>query len=149
MSLLDPDCFTVTLQWAMGSSPHNKTTAVPSVHTHRVHICCFRRTLPPTFPRVASSIEHAHLSHMHLVNRYYTHKVIDEKRKTHRDNSMLVFFANTAVAPKTNNCHIFKCLKLQWWYNSYMFVWKNKMLLFDVTCLRKLILTCNPRELFI
>lgn len=33
-SNLDPGCFTVTLQWTAGSSFHNKTTAVPSVHTH-------------------------------------------------------------------------------------------------------------------
>lgn len=44
-SLLDPHCFTVFLQWAMGCSAYNKTTAVPSVLTPTVHTCCFTCTL--------------------------------------------------------------------------------------------------------
>lgn len=42
--LLDPGCVEVSLQWATGSAPYNKTTAAPSVHTQTLHICC---TLPP------------------------------------------------------------------------------------------------------
>lgn len=71
--LLDPGGVEVSLQWATGSTPHNKTAAAPSVHTQTLHICC---TLPP-YPAQYFSL-------MHLLNRYYTHKVIVEKRKRHR-----------------------------------------------------------------
>ena len=82
-SLLDPDCFTVTLQWAMGSSPLNKTHSCPfcsrshSTHmllqTHFTAYCCLTlqpRTKPARFfLTVASTIQ----TYTEWHTQYYAH----------------------------------------------------------------------------
>lgn len=63
-SLLDPDCFTVTLQWAMGCSPHNKTTAVPFCSdSHSTHMLLYMHFTADCSPQL--HVE----SSLHICNR--------------------------------------------------------------------------------